>query len=137
MVKNLPSNAGDMGPIPDLGRSQTLQSTWVSMPQPLRAHALEPRGRNYWSACGGGPCSGTREAAAARSSGAATREEPSLSTEKSPHSNQDPAQPKTKSKLKVCIFKKDGSYKVTLMEGGSISYQEINLLLYFKYSSAN
>ena len=45
VVKNLPANAGDMGSIPDPGRSHMLQSNQARAPQLLslfsRAHALQ------------------------------------------------------------------------------------------------
>ena len=39
MVKNPPANAGDMGSIPGLGRSQMLQGNEHGLPQPRSLHA--------------------------------------------------------------------------------------------------
>ena len=41
-VKKPPAYAGDIGSIPDLGRSHMPRSNWAHVPQLLSPHALEP-----------------------------------------------------------------------------------------------
>ena len=88
VVKNLPANAGDTALIPDRGRCHMPQGNKAPVPQPLSlcSRAWEPQ---LLSPRASSPCS------AMSSPYTATREGPSLAaTRKSPHSSQDPAQPK-------------------------------------------
>ena len=94
VIKNLPVNTGDMGLVPDLGRSHVPWST--------KAHAPP-----IWSLCSGVQelqllkpttlqlFSATREATAVRSLRTPTRQQPlSQQLEKSPGSSKDRMQPK-------------------------------------------
>ena len=84
VVNNLPANAENTGSILSLRRSHMPRET-------------KPVYHNCWSPITYSLCSETREAAAMRSLYAATREYTPLTSprEKSPHSNEDPEQPKT------------------------------------------
>ena len=77
VVKNSCAKAGDMGSIPDPGRSQMLRSNWVHAPH-YWACDLKSRSHNFWS-----PCS-TREATAVRSPHSATEEQTLLTTRENP-----------------------------------------------------
>ena len=81
VVKNPPANAGDMGSIPDLGRPQV---PWSNQ---ARAQLLQPKCLE--------PVLPTRAATTVGSSAQKGESSPhALQPEKSPHSSEDPAQPK-------------------------------------------
>ena len=58
IVKN-PASAGDMGSLPDLGRSDMLQTNEAPVPQQLNPRAATTEALTAWS-----PCSARREASA-------------------------------------------------------------------------
>ena len=94
MVKNPSVNAGDTGLIPGTGRSHTLQSNQAHAPQLLSLHSRAWEPQLLKPACPRAHAP-TREATAMRSTCTATKSSPcSPKLEKSPHSNEDPTQPK-------------------------------------------
>ena len=72
--------------------------TWYRAIEPMfhniEPTLLEPENHNYWNPCALSPCSTTREVIATKCSPS------SLQVEKSPHSNEDPAQPKINKLIK-------------------------------------
>ena len=93
MVKDLATNAGDKGSIPDLGRSHMLESVLESW-ENTATEARAP-----WSLCS------PREVTTTRNPHTATREQPPPpQPEKSPRRSEDPAQPKMNKRIK--LFKK-------------------------------
>ena len=77
VVKNLRANAGDTGSIPDLGRPHVPWSNYV------RAQLLQPKSFPTRAATTGGS-SAEKQVSSPHA----------LQPEKSPHSSEDPAQPK-------------------------------------------
>ena len=94
VVKNLPSNAGDMGLIPGPGRSHMSPDSLADVPQQLSLSAIAtethmPKAHT--------PCSATRETTTVRILLPQQRVTPSLCSWRKPaHSNKDPVQPKLK-----------------------------------------
>ena len=85
MLKNLPANAGDTDSIPGLGRSHMPRSNWARVPQLLSlcSGAWEPQLPKHVACNKRSHCNEK----------STTREEPHLpQLEKSPCSNEDPAQ---------------------------------------------
>ena len=94
--KNPTANAGDMGSIPGPGRPYMQQSNSAPMHN-YRACALETRSHNYGSLSARKPMLPSK-----RSRHSATKSSPcSPQLEKSPCSNEDPAQPR----INKIIFK--------------------------------
>ena len=84
--------------------SRKIPQTTKSMHHNYWGHALEPTNHDPWSPLAYSTCSAKTEAPAARSPCTATREQALPSTTReSPHSGQDPAQPKIN---KVLLQKK-------------------------------
>ena len=107
--RNPSANAGNTGSFPDLGRFHIPQSNQVPVPRLLSSHsrACEPQLLkpwhprscccNHWSLRTWSLCSTAREAMAIRNSCTIMKRRPCLSQlEKSPHSNEHPAQTKNK-----------------------------------------
>ena len=89
MVKNSPANAGDIGLIPGPRIPRAPTSNRAPRPQLLSQESqLKPAPR--------APAPQQTEVTAVRSLRTAAPENPSSPREKSPHSNEDPAQPKIK-----------------------------------------
>ena len=89
MVKNLPANAGDMGSIPDPGRSHISWSNYAHVPQLL---SLCPRARGLQLLS---PCT-VESVLQNKRSCCGEAQAPQLETRESLRSNEDPAQPKNK-----------------------------------------
>ena len=96
--RNLPAKAGDTISIPSLGRSHTPRSNKAHVPQ-LLSLCSRARQHNYWALVLQPPkpavlepCSATRSHLSEKPTLESSPCSPQL--EKSPHSNEDPAQPK-------------------------------------------
>ena len=109
VVKNRPTNAGDTGSIPGLGRSHMPQSNEAREPQLLSLRALEPMNCRYWSPCAWSLRSATREATAMRAQALQQRSPCSPRLENAHVRKEDPVQPEVLRQINYlkCLKKTD------------------------------